>query len=147
MNIPENNQKIILILRSMLENYGFEFENFVSVMKKHKLILSGSFLLQAILNEYYDHSDINLYVLSFKNKQIEADIIHMIDPDVDNVEFFNISKDTNIKQNKLLVNNCKVERIDFVKLGITSKSVLSFQDELYVDDKIINHKKPMILES
>ena len=129
MHIPHNNNELILNLKNILENYGFDFEIFSSLLKKHMLVLSGSFLLQAITDKYYNYSDINLYMFGERNLKTEKDIIKMIDSDENNVEFFNISKNENIKKNNLLNANNDKEHISFTNLGINSKSILNFMND------------------
>jgi len=43
-----------------------DYKTFTDIMEKSRAILSGSFIIQCILNEYWDNSDIDIYVGNYK---------------------------------------------------------------------------------
>jgi hypothetical protein len=45
-------------LRIILED---DYDNFILTVERHEIILSGSFIIQCALNEYWDGSDIDMY--------------------------------------------------------------------------------------
>jgi len=49
------------IHRKLKEYLGFEYDKFLSIMDKDNISISGSFVLQCILDEYWSMADIDLY--------------------------------------------------------------------------------------
>uniref|UniRef100_A0A6C0C8V1 Uncharacterized protein n=1 Tax=viral metagenome TaxID=1070528 RepID=A0A6C0C8V1_9ZZZZ len=52
------------IIKKLREKLGANYDNFVMAMEKLKIRISGSFVVQCALNEYWEESDIDLYTHS-----------------------------------------------------------------------------------
>ena len=61
-------------LKSRFEKYGIEFNNMCEILIKYNAFISGSFLLQTILNEEYKDGDIDIYVPGSTNEKLEHEI-------------------------------------------------------------------------
>ena len=49
------------IIQKRIMKRGIDFDKFVQIMNKHNLIISGSFIVQVLLNENYGTSDIDVW--------------------------------------------------------------------------------------
>lgn len=61
--LPEFTQ----IIKDRLDNLKLNSNNFINAMIKHKLVISGSFVLATLYDEEYKNSDIDLYVVGEKD--------------------------------------------------------------------------------
>ena len=61
--MENTNSAIVKRLRNKFEDLYLNFDDFVDLLKTHKAILSGSFLLQTIKNCEYSGFDLDIYVL------------------------------------------------------------------------------------
>ena len=57
------------VVRKLREIYGDKYDEVTQTMEKYKMRMSGSFLIQCALNNYWN-SDIDLYTLQYVNEKI-----------------------------------------------------------------------------
>jgi hypothetical protein len=63
LNTSHFENRVISIINNKLNIiFGDDFEEFKLIMDKSKAIISGSFIIQTILNEYWPGSDIDIYL-------------------------------------------------------------------------------------
>jgi len=65
--VDANQEAMKNLLFNRLEKYGIVPEDFSKLLKKNGAVLTGSFPLQAILEETWDNSDIDIFMLSEEN--------------------------------------------------------------------------------
>lgn len=54
------------LIKSKLSKLGLNADSFISGLIKHKIVISGSFILQCLYGEEYEDSDIDLYMMGEK---------------------------------------------------------------------------------
>jgi hypothetical protein len=67
------NKSIINIINNKLfEIFGDKLGEFKDILRETKAVISGSFIIQCILNEFWDKSDIDIYMPFIDNKYYDA---------------------------------------------------------------------------
>lgn len=64
------------IVIKLKKKFGNDYNEFIKAMSKDKAVLSGSFILQAILNEQWDYSDIDIYIEYKEGERFEETNLH-----------------------------------------------------------------------
>lgn len=65
---------IISRIREYLVDNEINSDKFLEIIKKYKVSITGSIVLQAITNKYFKYSDIDLCVLDDRNLELEKEI-------------------------------------------------------------------------
>jgi hypothetical protein len=90
-NIDEKtitNSIIINIHKRLKQVLDKKYDTFIKFIEKKSIVISGSFIMQCILCEYYENSDIDLYSYLSHDSDKFFDIINMEDLDEDQEKNF-----------------------------------------------------------
>lgn len=83
--INEMNQRLLCI-------FGDKLDNFKNIFQQYGCFISGSFIIQCLLDEHWPNSDIDIYVPLIGNLVYYPDDMHM-KTDVDNFMFYTMGFD------------------------------------------------------
>lgn len=109
------NECIIINIQKRLRNVlGIKYDAFIKYITKYNIIISGSFIIQCILNEHYGGSDIDLYSYNEMTSETFFDIVNIKELDKEQYERFDTYGDLpNIEDiiNVYLKNGHKLQNI------------------------------------
>lgn len=108
---------IISRIKEYLTNDKIDSDKFLEIMKKYKVSITGSFVLQAIVNKYYEYYDIDLCVLDDRNLELEKEIENLFKTDR---KFSNVNSLTVKKFNNEIM-------LKYENIGISSVSTLDYR--------------------
>lgn len=110
-NLKQNNY--ISQLKCGFEKYNINFEKLSNFLITNNAIISGSFILQILQNEYYPDSDIDIYTWSEKSKKIEEELYEIIHNSslkvLCNIKDSNYSKNVLVKQKDIFSYTCNCD--------------------------------------
>jgi hypothetical protein len=115
---------IISRIKEHLTNIKIDSDKFLEIIKKYKVSITGSIVLQAIVNKHFEYSDIDLCVLDDRNSELEKEIESLTDG-----KFYNInSLEVKESNNEIILN--------YENVGILSVSTLDYKINLNLCGKI-----------
>lgn len=115
------------IIKKKLSDNNIDFDILIKIMQKYNLILSGSFILQVILNETYEFSDMDFYLENVTEnllddfKKIGASFVDTSKQEKYGRTYINYLSDDAIERYNLLIikkvyngynKNCKIQLIE-----------------------------------
>lgn len=136
MALDITNDAIINRLKNKFEDLFLDFDDFVHILKTHKAILSGSFLLQTIKNCEYSDYDLDIYVLGDKqNFKLETLLNALYNAALSKMIIKYLDKSKKLANNQLCINSHKHKIKMPSDLGITSvvrMSNMSYGSNIYI---------------
>lgn len=118
-----NTNELLNKLKNRVNELEINFDKLTEIVKEHKILLSGSFLLQVITDKIFNQYDIDLFIFGNRNLILENKINDLLaENHRDYLGIFNIAKSEDSKFNKK--NTSK--SIDYEITGINSITSFCF---------------------
>lgn len=125
------NKLIIINIKTRLKNYVDDYEEFQQFLMKTNAFISGSFIIQSILDQHYKDSDLDIYVpfaykrnkiINFKNFTITKQSGSYRNEDASDIKIYHVTD--------YQCNNKKMQLI-YVKINSDRQSIINYLTEYF----------------
>jgi hypothetical protein len=120
---------IIYRLINKLMNHAIDHNKLFEIMQEKKVYMSGSYLLQSICDNDFNHYDLDLFVFGDRDDELESQIYELFKNNYkdDNNYFYNVHKDTHENKSFKMTTHYSFR-------GIKSVSTLNFDNYNYTSN-------------
>jgi len=130
------------ITQKLKQTLGCNYDNFMMIMEKYKIRISGSFIIQCALGEYWNDSDIDLYTYSQISTNFfdwtKGDTLFMRDnynnlPNIDTIINFYVRPESNKSKDNYYVKSIRRTPTYKLQLIMLDKSIKNPNISSYVN--------------